>query len=538
MVVVRYNSLNGKAALQIISIYLPFTSPDFDKHLPSHSQTVRNRQWWDYFHRGDYTGRSSGNGHVCLCHNPTYWPTHNKLSGSTPSMVCRWCYRSIYLWRTQIMVEWAGWLWSFFGYHPNASKTYLVVKQEHEDSAREVFADTDVRITTHGKRHLGATLDSKTFTEEYVNDKVQGWTKDIMNLAEVASSQPHAAYAAYVHGLSSCWSYWLRTVSDIDDVLQPLENIIHQHLIPALTGRPSCSSVERDLLALPARLGGLGPHDPSAISSECFQSFAAPLVALIISQAADKMVDPNTTSSINKEVKKRNHQRQDERAHIVYDQLPSSSDVRTFLRRKAPPPGCLFFYLKSTVSTCTRENSGMHSAWDMDGSQITLLRPVTVVLNSLSIMPWSATWEAFQPFITTRFAASLLTEVCNNVATEPSLQSLSGKNMTARSANNTHVDIRARGFWNKPFFDVRVFYPPTVLVHLQETWTSQEAGIWRANQRNWAWRIHPSHSLYNWRHGKGGNNLLQTSCRHDSAKTTPLPSCDGMAKMPTLVCLT
>ena len=122
-----------------------------------------------------------------------------------------------------------------FGYHPNASKTYLVVKQEHKDLAREVSADTDVHITTHSKWHLGAALGSKTFTEEvYVNDKVQGWTKDIMNLAEVASSQPHAAYAAYVHGLSSCWSYLLRTVSDIDDLLQPLENVIHQHLILAL----------------------------------------------------------------------------------------------------------------------------------------------------------------------------------------------------------------------------------------------------------------------------------------------------------------
>ena len=31
-----------------------------------------------------------------------------------------------------------------FGYYPNASKTYLVVKEEHEESAKEVFADTDV----------------------------------------------------------------------------------------------------------------------------------------------------------------------------------------------------------------------------------------------------------------------------------------------------------------------------------------------------------------------------------------------------------
>ena len=61
--------------------------------------------------------------------------------------------------------------------------------------------------------------------------------------------------------------------------------------------------------------------------------------------------------------------------------------------------------------------------------------------------------------------ASLLTKVCNNVATEPPLQPLSGESMTACSANTddgAHVDIRARGFWNMSqdaFFDVRVFYP-------------------------------------------------------------------------------
>ena len=62
--------------------------------------------------------------------------------------------------------------------------------------------------------------------------------------------------------------------------------------------------------------------------------------------------------------------------------------------------------------------------------------------------------------------ASLLTEVCNNVATEPPLQPLSGESMTARSANTDDgacVDIRARS--QDAFFDVRVFYPNTSSSH-------------------------------------------------------------------------
>ena len=40
-----------------------------------------------------------------------------------------------------------------FGYHPNGAKTYLIVKEEHENKAKALFADTDVHITINGKRH-------------------------------------------------------------------------------------------------------------------------------------------------------------------------------------------------------------------------------------------------------------------------------------------------------------------------------------------------------------------------------------------------
>ena len=61
--------------------------------------------------------------------------------------------------------------------------------------------------------------------------------------------------------------------------------------------------------------------------------------------------------------------------------------------------------------------------------------------------------------------ASLPSDVCHNVATEPRLQPLSGESMTHRTAITTDeacLDIRARGFWTAAqdvIFDVRVFHP-------------------------------------------------------------------------------
>ena len=60
-----------------------------------------------------------------------------------------------------------------FGYHPNSAKTYLIVKEEYENKAKALFADTDVHVTINGKRHLGAALGANTFTEEYVSSKVR-----------------------------------------------------------------------------------------------------------------------------------------------------------------------------------------------------------------------------------------------------------------------------------------------------------------------------------------------------------------------------
>lgn len=89
--------------------------------------------------------------------------------------------------------------------------------------------------------------------------------------------------------------------------------------------------------------------------------------------------------------------------------------------------------------------------------------------------------------------ASLLTEVCHNVAKEPPLQPLNGETFDRRSSNiqdNARLDIRARGFWNNAqdaFFDVRVFYPNAASNYsasLQSSYRKHEAAKKREyNQR-------------------------------------------------------
>ncbi len=119
-----------------------------------------------------------------------------------------------------------------YGYHINASKTWLIVKEPHLSAAASTFENTQVNITTEGKPHLGAALGTQAYSDHYVNHKVQQWSSELKRLSSIANSQPHAAYAALTHGLASRWSYIARTIPNISHLLQPLEDIIRCNLIP------------------------------------------------------------------------------------------------------------------------------------------------------------------------------------------------------------------------------------------------------------------------------------------------------------------
>ena len=127
-----------------------------------------------------------------------------------------------------------------------------------------VFANTGVQVTSEGRPYLGAATGINEFVISHVQDKVTNWTKELDNLATIALIQPHAAHAAFTHGLSSKWSYLTCTIHGISTLLQPLETVKISKLIPALTGQPPLNDELRNLLALPARLGGIALTNPTS----------------------------------------------------------------------------------------------------------------------------------------------------------------------------------------------------------------------------------------------------------------------------------
>ena len=96
-----------------------------------------------------------------------------------------------------------------FGYLPNASKTWLVTKEEHLDRAKTLFQGTQVNITTNGHPHLGAALGSKDFIDQFVSDRVQRWTQELLILSDIAKSLPLSSDKKFQHPYREPWT-WLR----------------------------------------------------------------------------------------------------------------------------------------------------------------------------------------------------------------------------------------------------------------------------------------------------------------------------------------
>ena len=135
---------------------------------------------------------------------------------------------------------------------------------------------------------MGAVIGSENFKELYVTQKVAKWVEDVEELAKIAQDEPQAVYASYTKAICHRWTYVQRTIPGIDNLFCPLETAIRDKLIPALIGR-AISDIERKILALPVRLGGLGISNPTNASLEFSASakITQNLTQIIINQEND-----------------------------------------------------------------------------------------------------------------------------------------------------------------------------------------------------------------------------------------------------------
>ena len=60
----------------------------------------------------------------------------------------------------------------YLGYYAKPEKSWLIIKRQYEEQAREIFSQSGLKITTEGKRHLGAAVGSTDYKKEYVDELI------------------------------------------------------------------------------------------------------------------------------------------------------------------------------------------------------------------------------------------------------------------------------------------------------------------------------------------------------------------------------
>ena len=122
-----------------------------------------------------------------------------------------------------------------FGYYVNDSNSWLIIKDpNYLDHAQNILKDTGIKFTCEGKRYFGAVIGSDDFKSEYVREKITNWTQEIIKLTEYSKTQPLVAYAIFCRVVLHKYTYFMRTIQDVDEHLKPLNNIISNTFPPTL----------------------------------------------------------------------------------------------------------------------------------------------------------------------------------------------------------------------------------------------------------------------------------------------------------------
>ena len=359
-----------------------------------------------------------------------------------------------------------------YGYYPNAVKSLLTVKPDKENVARELFNGTNIKITSTGACHLGATVGSEEFNEEYryVKMKVEEMTMELKKLSKIGETEPHAAYAAFTHGWKHKWTYLSRTIADIGELMRPLENCIRHSFTSAIMNGHKFNDEERLILTLLPRLGGLGIPNPVTSADQEYNNslkVTSALAERIITQDQWNDVDEQNIQEIKSKISKERCITQE---NCLKEILPNLSGQMKQKLTMAQETGA-----SNWLSALPIRAKGF-SLNKQEFTDALALRYGWIVKGLPEVFACGENFDERHAMscqkgglISIRhdeirdITCSLLKEVCSDVTKEPLLQPLQGEKFNykiAKVEQEARVDIGARGFWNrgqKSFFDLRVF---------------------------------------------------------------------------------
>ena len=248
---------------------------------------------------------------------------------------------------------------------------------------------------------------------------------------------------------------------DIQDLLEPLGNVVISHaLIPTIT-KLKCNQLDRNILALPVCLGDLSLGNPSLEARREYASsikVTKPLVEQIVSQS-QQLPEDSLAKLAQQEVRR---ERSRELKHRRWQQLKTQRALDLATEKGSSawltvlPLQDLGFNLKGEFSDAVK----IRYDWPVEDLPSTCACGEAFTVDHFMIFKLGG-------FITQRhnelrdLDAEFLSMVCNDVEIVPVLQDISVEHFNSGSdkAQDARLESMPLGFWERhrsALFDVRV----------------------------------------------------------------------------------
>ena len=273
----------------------------------------------------------------------------------------------------------------------------------------------------------------------------------------------------------------MRTIPEVDQLMQPLERAITDTFIPALTRGRRLTPNERSVLALPPRMGGLGITNPVDMAKAEHQNsikLTAALTQKIRDQNAQDAISMEGQQRIRLDIEQERHQTQQRTLQHLTPQLSDDLQRRLTMAQEVGASNWLTtlpirakgFNLNKQEFT---DALALRYGWPVEGLPEHCACGANYDMNHAMICKKGG-FVCIRHDEVRDVTVKMLQEVCVDVTTEPTLLRLEGERLrylTANTSPEARVDISARGFWTRgqrAFSDIRIF-DPMAACHRQQT---------------------------------------------------------------------
>ena len=295
--------------------------------------------------------------------------------------------------------------------------------------------------------------------------------EQLHQLSVIAKSEPQAAYSAFTAGFRHKITYFIRTIPNMKELLKPLDDVVENTFIPAITEGHHCSPADRKLLALPVRLGGMGiPIFTEIAEREYANSRAATekLTTNIRQQQQHYVIDEAEEREIQARIKKGRKDQEEKdlkeiRSNMAKDQLRAND----LAQMKGASAWLNALPLKDEGYTLNKREFfdavSLRYRWRLKRLPIKCVCGVNFDVDHAMHCRFGGFTHRRHDQIRDMLA-EMVDGVAYDVQIEPPLQQLTGEELrdSANKSDEARLDFTARGFWQRgemAFFDVRVFNP-------------------------------------------------------------------------------